>query len=176
MRKTIYVAAVVAIIALAGFFIVKNVFFKENTEAVKPPTLAAEPAARNISKLTDIPQGEVLSIGTPRGAVSVRNFYASALGAEEQFVILKKNENYEINYDTYTSGFSIYISAAPFAANRLAAEKDFLDILGIDAIEACKLNVWEDAAPGVRPDSSELGLTPHLVFLSVGLSFCANKL
>lgn len=162
-KKIIYIAAAIVLIAITGFFILRSVF--SGGSGQRGGEELSEPAAYKISPLVNISQGDVLSIGTPRGAVGVRNFYKTALGAEEQFVILKKNENYGINYDTYTSGFSIYIyiSAAPLEANRLAAEKDFLDILDIDMIEACKLNIWE----GVSPDADK-----NLSGVNMGLSFC----
>ena len=166
-NKTIYVAAGVLMVAIAAFFIGK-IFFAGNAGQKSAARVSENaPAPEPLSKVASVPAGDALIIGTARGAVSVKNFYASAAGATEQFIVMKKNGSEEITYDTYTSGFSVFISAAPFEANRAAAESNFLEILEITKVDACKLNVWVGVPVSVDPAFAGRNL---------GLSFCAGMI
>jgi hypothetical protein len=100
------------------------------------------------------------------GSVTIDNFYKTALGAEDEFIVIARNNDYEINYDTSGSGFYIDIKQAPFNTNRASAEKDFLNLLGVDQIDACKLSVAVGAEPAADGNLNG-GMLP--------LSFCAQE-
>lgn len=89
------------------------------------------------------PTSTTITIGTSQGVVSMNNFYQTGVGAQEQYIIIKQNDNYEINYDTYFSGFYIAIKGQPFATWQTAAEQDFLQTLGVTTTDACNLTVAE---------------------------------
>ena len=107
-----------------------------------------------------------MTLGTPHGAVTVNNFYKTALGAEDEFIIIAKNSNYEINYDTNDSGFDLDIKQPPFDANRASAEENFLSVLGVSKSDACKLTVAVEAEVAADPNSKRE---------SFPLSFCASS-
>lgn len=112
------------------------------------------------------PTSTIITIGTSQGVVSVNNFYQTSIGAQEQYIIIKQNANYEINYDTYFSVFYIAITGQPFATWQSAAEQDFLQTLGVSTTDACKL----DAEEGVIPSGT--GSNSSTSFL---LSFCGGS-
>jgi hypothetical protein len=87
------------------------------------------------------PTSPTITLGTSQGSVVVDNFYKTALGAKEAFVVLAQNDNYEIGYDTDSSGFYLDIKQSPFGINLASAETDFLKLLNINQIDACKLTV-----------------------------------
>ena len=97
----------------------------------------------------------------------MKNFYNTALGADGEFVVIAQNNNYEINYDTYNSGFDLDIEQAPFSANRAAAEANFLSLIGASQADACKLAVSVSAESAAN---SGYGLSARLP-----LSFCASS-
>lgn len=109
------------------------------------------------------PTSTTITIGTPQGVVSVNNFYQTGVGAQEQYIIIKRNSNYEIDYDTYFSIFYIAITGQPFATWQPVAERDFLQTLGVSTTDACKLDASEGAVSSAG-NSNTSGLLP--------LSFC----
>lgn len=162
------VLAIIAVIAVGGLIIFFSLRFVILSGGSQPGETSPNLSSGNTkSSEPAFPQSDFLSIGTSRGAVTVKNFYKRTLGFDEQFVVFEKTQGYELNYDSYTSGFSVYISAAPFAANRLTAEKSFLDALGISREDACKLKVFESVSPDVDK---------KLAGRNLGLSFCGGGL
>ena len=107
------------------------------------------------------PAGPTLTLGTSQGSVVVGNFYATALGDEDEFIFLTQNSNYKIDYDTTDSSFDIDINPASFSTGRTSAENNFLSLLGIKQADACKLKV---AVSEVAASSS----------LRLPLSFCSS--
>ena len=141
-KKIIFIAVGVIVAAIIVFVTVSFIFQNGSGGRTTTPAAGGELDTTQIVPLVNAPKGDTLSIGTARGSVTMKNFYASALGATEQFVIIKRTDAYELNYDTYTSGFSIIIIKAPMEQNRATAEAAFLDVLDISKSDACKLNVW----------------------------------
>jgi hypothetical protein len=92
-------------------------------------------------KIYQMPTSTMITLGTPHGSVTMKNFYLSSAGAEDQFIVLTANNNYEITYDPGTNVFYIYVAATPYNANRAQAEANFLARLGLDKTDACKLTV-----------------------------------
>jgi hypothetical protein len=109
----------------------------------------------------NIPVGDTLVLGTPRGSVTVTNFYKTAdriVGQSE--AVLKETGDYIIVYSTIDSNFRIAIVAARNQrAARDAAESEFVRILGVAEKDACMLTVsvsmpydsGGDIAGGVYP-------------------------
>ena len=118
------------------------------------------------SQMYGAPTSATITLGTSQGSVTMNNFYQSGLGAQEQYIILKQNAAYEINYDTYVSMFYLYVAQAPYDANRAQAENDFLTILNISRTDACKLDVEEGENPSIDQSLTNQALP---------LSFCASS-
>ncbi len=109
-----------------------------------------------------VPAGEKIQLGTAKGIVEVNNFYRSVVAAQEQFLIIKREGNYEVTYDTASSAFFINISKGSFDSVRPSAEDGFLKFLGVSREDACKLDVAVGAAREVS--DAPRGVAP--------LSFC----
>lgn len=112
-----------------------------------------------------IPAGETVQIGTPRGTVVVKNFYKNVVATDEEFFILQKIGNYVISYDTMHGNFTVEILGAPVNETRKAAEENLLNLLDITRADACKLKVIE----GISRE-----LDKNLADKSYPLSFCAS--
>ncbi len=162
MKNFLYVAIAILIVLAAGYF----VFFRstptppENQTIQNPP-----PPSGNTTAIAtaNYPKGDTLVLGTSQGGVTVRNFYKDVVGTEGTLILFKDAAQFTLSYDPETSEFFIYVVTAPFDANRLKAEKEFLTLLNITENEACKLKVSATGARGV--DAKEYGL-----------SFCLNTL
>lgn len=72
-----------------------------------------------------------------------------------------KTDTYSIIYLRQFDEFIITVDAEPFESNRLAAELDFINRLGVTQQDACKLNA------SISPPKKEGELAPHYK-----LSFC----
>lgn len=114
---------------------------------------------------TNIPTGGTLTIGTPRGSVTMDNFYKSAEYVDQygQGVIVQQTSTYVIVYNIWNSSFTITIFSTPIAAARAQAEAAFLQILGISQTDACKLTVEVGVLDNIDPSQAGQNL---------GLSFC----
>lgn len=89
------------------------------------------------------PQGTTFQMGTPKGLVTMNNFYSLPLIVDEEFLILQNTDQYQINFNTETNQFYIYFSSSPSTVLRGQVEGDFLTLLGISQSDACKLNIAE---------------------------------
>jgi hypothetical protein len=158
----IFVGAMFLLGGLMIFLLIPHLGFAQDTG--QPADEFSDPLIPP-SQMQWAPTSTTITLGTPQGSVVVNNFYESSVGGQEQYIILKQNTEYEINYDTYVSSFYIYFPQTPTDATRAQAESDFLSALGIDKANACRLTVAE----GVRsPDPSSTDQT-------LPLSFCASN-
>lgn len=132
-------------------------FFLRGSEAVPSSSSRVGPPAepeRSASYRYDPSRyaaGETVTIGTPRGAVEVKNFYTTALYEDEASVVIAKTDSYFISYDTTTSSFWVAVTGKPFASFREAAEQAFLAALGARQADACKLDVSVGVPYAVDP-------------------------
>lgn len=112
-----------------------------------------------------VPPGDRFIIHGPYGDVSVNNFYPTAqlISQEKQTVTLVENEQFGILFYTSDSSFVVTLNSKPFGPARKAAEKTFLEKVGVSKVEACKLMVVE----GV-PQSA----TNTFIAVDIKLSFC----
>jgi len=118
----------------------------------------------------DLPTGSTITIGTSKGIVMVNNFYLSdpPILSDGTSIDIAETDQFEIQYDTAVSGFWIIISGSPFAAGRSVAEAAFLNTLGVDQGDACKLSVIERVDPYTYASTAE----NTMIGKSFPLSFC----
>lgn len=188
MKKTIYILIFVAVIAL-GYFSFK--FFSgrqsQQSDQVQSGLLPNSPTTSvpsgDYSIESRFPKTNTITIGTSQGVVEMKNFYKTFVDTEEGLVILKDTDEYEIAYDRENSSFLIYLKNPSSKDDRKNAEADFLNILGINQENACKLNVQESgsassqfAAPSGEPRSPRGEAAGQGRGENSYLSFCLNKL
>ena len=101
-------------------------------------TSGSSAAPADMVPIVGAPTGAGLTIGTSGGSVAVKNFYATALGAEDEFIIVAANGIYSIYYDTTDSSFDIDIANSASQSN---AEQAFLQLLSVSQSQACSLDV-----------------------------------
>lgn len=165
MKKILIgISIVVCVIIIVAWFLFRS--SPPSAVPVSPGDSGITANSNELSPLYQIPPTATITLGTSHGSVTVNNFYKTALGAEDEFIVIAKNDHYEINYDTTDSGFYLDIKQAPFGENRASAETSFLNLLGVSHIDACKLTVAEGAEPAANSGLSG-GLLP--------LSFCASS-
>ncbi|MDR3378605.1 MAG: hypothetical protein P4M10_07965 [Verrucomicrobiae bacterium] len=150
MRKVFiwfFVVLAIALVAGAAVFMFVN-RSASTAQTTIPSTVGTgtSQAANVLVPVYSAPSSTTITIGTPSGLVTVNNFYKTALGAEEQFVVLAQGQDYEITYNVNTSSFYINVLQTPFDAGRAAGEAGLLQILGVTRADACKLDVTEGAA------------------------------
>jgi hypothetical protein len=106
----------------------------------------------------DIPQGDTFEIS----GVTVPNFFKNASHVDEIIgeVMVVDHPNYKIFYYPINEGFIIPIIASPFEKVRPKAEEAFLQALGIEKEEACKLKVEITTSYAVNPQQA--GITHKL--------------
>lgn len=114
-------------------------------------------------KPANIPAGETITIGTPKGIVTTKNFYKTVTASEEEYLIFQTATAYAFLYDPMDSSFVISITAGPIAQVQSQAEAAFLAALGINKTDACKLVV----VIGISVNAD-----PALAGKSLPLSFC----
>jgi hypothetical protein len=145
MRKIIIIAVVVIVAGVAAFFILRGI---NGGGGPSLPGQGGSSGEQNMDNVTggvsssDIPSGETLTLGTPSGNVTVKNFYKTALALiEGTEVVLAKNDGYEIDYSNVDSSFVITIRQIPIDSVRVDAESQLLNLLGISKNDACRLSV-----------------------------------
>jgi len=73
---------------------------------------------------------------------------------KKSYVTISRTDNFHIFYLPDQTLFYITISASPFNEQKDAAEKVFLEKLGITPEEACKLNVDVATPASANPDNA----------------------
>lgn len=148
-RKNIVIVSVgILLVAILWFWLYKN--SKKSAPAYQAPDAynyktAPQPIAYKDHLPTPsdyFPTTKTIQIATGQGIVETNNFYTQAIDTEDGLVVLKKNQDYQLSYDRSAVQFDIYLFSGDTASQtRISAEKDLLDILGINQSEACKLNL-----------------------------------
>jgi len=165
MRK--YFLLIIVIIIVSSVV----VYFWLGRPANPPPATASNLNSENqvsaglniISSLPrNYPVSETLTLGTSRGAVTVKNFYKNVIGQEGDTVLIENAKDYRLTYNMSQSSFWIFILNGPVTAVLNAAESDLLKILNISQQEACLLNITWSAAPAA--DAKLAGETFPLSF------------
>jgi len=120
----------------------------ESTGQPSPSGPSTAPAAKAIDRKTldflkerGWPTSGRLQIRGPRGIVDARNPYLAMIDTEEGLVTIGEGDGYAVLFQHGSMKFEIRVFAAPFVANRTAAERQLLGTLGVPASEACKLNI-----------------------------------
>lgn len=131
--------------------------------AVLGGSLLAEKQVK-INKIpTQTSQGRLNKIEI--SGVTMNDFYKFDQPKHDEYATISKTQAYHIFYIPDQNLFYISITYPPFEQNRIAAEEDFLDKLGITKEDACELDV-DLTTPGFV-GNSEAGKVYHL-------SFCSN--
>lgn len=170
MRKTILFIGIIifliaAVVVVFGVFAKKDDTGKSLFDKVIPAPEKVDTGVRAPEAPFVRPEGEMIEIGTPKGAVRVKNFYPEKSDLDESGSIrIASGDGYFISYDTVASRFWIAVTGATFASVRSRAETDFVSRLGISQNDACNLDVsvgvpWSAANP--------------LSGVDLPLSFCA---
>jgi uncharacterized protein YxeA len=165
MKKIIFIAIIVIVVAIIAFFI-----FQKNSPNVTSENSTGTPEALLPIATTSPyapPNTAAVTIGTPEGSVTVNNFYTGAkISVDQTSVLVKDAPDYNITYYVPDSSFNILIEQTPFDDVRKEAEAAFLQTLDISQSDACKLKVKVGAPISVDPDHAGQNL---------GLSFCASS-
>jgi hypothetical protein len=157
MKKILIIIVCVVVVGAVAWLVWHAYNSAAPATGVEAPS--AQTNANGLVPVYRIPTSTTITMGGPRGTVTMDNFYAKALGADDQFIVMAQNANYEITYDTNTNNFYLTITQAPFDANRIQAESGFLSLLNIDQSDACKLSVSEGFASGSLYGSQTLALS-----------------
>jgi hypothetical protein len=166
MKKTIIIVIIILLAilcALAWLLMRKN----QETSSVATVTIPSPVISPTSTlQIAAQPTGDTIDIGTSHGTVTVKNFYKSALGWEDAYLIFQKNATYELLYDTVDSSFVVSVVNGPLATTRAVAEAALLSALNITQSDACKLTVIVGIDPSV--DRSFTGQ-------ALPLSFCVSN-
>lgn len=174
MKRLLISGAIIVILVAAG--ITAWNFWKSKrgvtTAPSDAPIIVQENAVTGVFEMekTD-PVVRKVAIKTQSGdIVKINNFVKESkpINAEGDLAMTPAPDAFTIpDYDIafYPQGavFRVSINTGPVDQIRNAAEKKFLEILGISQGEACKLNVYEGISKDI--DESYAGI-------NVGLSFC----
>ncbi len=140
MKRTtpIIIAIILIVSAAAWYFLGKK---ETQSPAAEPPAAPQTESTGGINP-AGIPSGETLSLGTPKGTITVKNFYKNAVSIDEEIdVLLRTTAQYTISYSRVDSSFQIVVLAAPVAVNQKSAEADLLSLLGVNQSSACSLKI-----------------------------------
>ena len=95
--------------------------------------------------------------------VLINNFNKKTIEVGKLDEVLFVNENqFNITYYPLDEAFLIIITGIPFEDNRILAEKRFLEELGIETVDACKLKVFITTPRIYNPN--EAGINYRLSF------------
>lgn len=164
------VISIVSFLVLAGIIIL--LFFstvKKGKEGISPfpPTITQYYIPGEPSPAITLPTVVITIYPADRviiSGVTVKNFFKTAeeITPYGDVVIVNKPE-YRILYQANFNQFLVNILSSPFEGVKAQAEKEFLRILDVTALQACSLNVIIATPRFANPD--EAGR-------EYGLSFC----
>jgi hypothetical protein len=159
MKKTFYFLIIIFIIGIAStayLFLTRHRKYPQNQ--TKP--VATQP------KMPSSDSGKI-TIKTEKGDVSVNNIEKDPVQkiAFDDSVVFRKTDDYEMSYYPTDQGFIITLQNSDLTNARTAAEKDFIDALGISQEQSCFLKVTLNGPFDVSQAASGR---------NYGLSFCSN--
>jgi hypothetical protein len=143
-RKIIKASVIIFTVLIIGGVVVFLVTSKGGQTPPQTGGLPSSPtSAASPTSYGNIPQGDTVVIQTPKGALSVKNFYKSISGVEPSTsaFVLASGPNYVIWYYRADSSFEIELNQDFSSALEREAADDLLLVLGIKDSELCKLNV-----------------------------------
>ncbi len=123
-------------------------------------------AVNNSGKSTVTGSGDKISVKTPVGQVQTKNFLQNFVEQSGDALVLAKTQDYDIVYYKQDQVFYITLLSQPLSKAMDAAEKTFVEKLGVDVGQACQLKVVVRVPFSV--DSGASGV-------DYGLSFCPNS-
>ena len=170
MRKTIIIFIFVIIVGIAA--IVAYLLYTQNNETtdLSGATLPINSSSSSASGISSTPsdnyglppQGPQVTIQTSRGGIAMNNFYLGRqIATSAPAVMVTSTAAYDIWYSRSDGSFEIDLADSGPHPQSAPAEAAFLNALGIDAADACKLDVTVE------------GMTNDGDYMPVGgLSFC----
>ncbi|MBU6500502.1 MAG: hypothetical protein KGJ89_01580 [Patescibacteria group bacterium] len=182
MKKLIIIAVIIIIIVAVLFLVFIG---RRQTQQQVGGSGSVRPLPVPVS--LPQPTDQTISLQTSQGSIVLKNFYNTAVvdngpGAVNDINILMRSDignkyHYEMGYERQVSRFDIVLntySLEDAIKYRKEAEADFLNILGINEPDACKLNV--DLI--VNPTYVSIGNYPpgFRSETNYGLSFCQSGL
>jgi hypothetical protein len=144
--------------ALVFYFIV----FKKNQTAPQTST-SPQPTSVFPAPSPDEPK---MVISTQQGSAIINNIYQNPLeNLSGNGISFKDTEDYYMAYYPQNQGFLIVLQNSDIKSAREKAERDFLQILGVDETTACNLDVSITIPYEISPQAAG-GV--------YGLSFCPD--
>ncbi len=165
MKKILIIIAIIVVAAIVGTFIWSWRGTDQSTTGGGAQTAADVPNPGS-SPPPAIPSGNTITIGTPNGAVTVKNIYKNFIGWEEEYFFFMKSADYDFLYDPNDGSFVVSVNAGPVSQTIPQAEASFLAALGIGKTDACKLSVTIGVSSTANPD---------LAGKALQLSFCNSS-
>lgn len=153
-RLTLFI--VVFAIIITVFTLIFLVFLR--TTSVSPTPPPSPTPTRTTIPIPTYPTTDTIQ----SSGVKIKNPFVGAKEFTTQGdALTDKTDTYSIVYLRQFDEFIITVDAEPFESNRLAAELNFIERLGVTQQDACRLNV------SISPPKKEDSLTPRYK-----LSFC----
>lgn len=159
MKKIAYFLIILLIICLAS-----TAYFILTKRQTKPQN---QPAPVAVQPEQAPPDSDKITIKTEKGDVSINNIQKNPVQkiAFDDSVVFGKTNDYEMSYYPPDQGFIITLQNSDLTTARTAAEKDFIDALGITEEQSCLLKVTLNVPFDVSQVASGR---------NYGLSFCPN--
>jgi hypothetical protein len=159
MKKIIYFFIILLIIGIAS--VAYSVLTKRQAPLQNQPGTAAVQPEQPLS------DSDKITIKTENGDVVINNIQKNPLEkiAFDDSVVFGKSNDYTMSYYPPDQGFIITLQNSDLVAARTAAEKDFVEALGINQEQSCLLKVTLNVPFDVNQAASGK---------NYGLSFCPN--
>ena len=149
-RGTLIIITIIFGLSAIILFLLLSLFKKQPVEVIPPvtpyPTFIFQPS------VTQTPLGEKIMISD----IPVNNFLKTAIKINPSGnILIKDGGTYQITVYTSTGQFLLSIQQSPFEETRNIAEKAFLDLLGVEKNQACKLDVSITTPFFANPDLAD---------------------
>lgn len=117
------------------------------------------------------PLEDQIAVNTNSGEVLINDIQEEPILEVKDFpgVVFSESSRYSISYYSDTQGFIITLLDSDLKIARELAEEEFLEALGIDEDDACKLEVSLGVPWSIAADYEVAGI-------NYGLSFCSDGL
>ncbi len=110
-----------------------------------------------------VPSGDTIEVPALSGTIKVKDFTENPLSQTVDILTLAETADYKIVYFKADQSFLINLFSQPLLEARDEAQKVFLEKLGIETAEACRLNITVAVPYDISPEFSGRNL---------GLGFC----
>ena len=160
--KNKYVLIVASVLTIALFLLIGIRMLRQQTEETPPIQSPVEIPTATPFAIPTMPTSGTFTIS----GVTVKNFYTNSEDSNTNSdVLFFENADFAMTYVGSFEQFYISIKNPNFLSTREQAEQKFLELLGLDQTNACKLKV-EESVPIKSQSAYAGGVYP--------LSFCKN--